>query len=104
MFQLKDTTLACQRKDCPGYYDWVSVDGCYECPKCGLEVWGGKSTRQVSTRDAEEVYRLHQARLALIRKQGGGGGNGKIRKPVYRDNPNVVGVKPWLRDYDSRGQ
>ena len=100
MFDLQDTTLACDIEGCPGYYDWISTDGCYLCPVCGLEIWGGEPTRKVSTREAKEVYRLQQSRLAKMRKHGSGSSNGIKRRKTYVPNPNIVGVQPSWRGYD----
>ena len=99
MFQLSDSSMSCPRVSCAGYLDWITTDGCYRCSTCEYEVWGGKS-RTVSSRQANEVYKLHRKTVDKLRKHGGGSNNsGRKKKDKYKRNPNVEGVKPYLRDY-----
>jgi len=69
MFQLKDISLQCQRLGCGGIYDWISMSGCYQCDKCGLENYG-KPSRTVTTHDAQIVYRLQQVTDSRLMKHG----------------------------------
>lgn len=100
MFDLKDSTLTCQRAGCEGRYDWLPTYGCYQCPLCGMTEWGPPK-RKVTTAEARMVYRLQLAYVNTLRKHGGGSrmAGRKRKENTHYFNPNVHGVQPGFRDY-----